>query len=264
MFKRIITGLVLFAVFLLAVIFDSPVNWLAFFMVLACSISTLEFYSATKVTKNPFLTIFGVVASCIIVVSALLPESQPYVLIGFLVLSLLWLVIKGTTEDTGLWQWTLAGIIYLGFMLSYVLAVRELDNGIGWVFFIGFATFANDVFAFFVGSLWRGKKHLLAPKISPSKSIEGAIGGLVGAMILTVTVAWLGGLPISLFWAALFGLLIGALAIVGDLVESRFKRYTQIKDASDALPGHGGVMDRMDSWILAFPVSYFILILFVV
>ena len=259
-----VTGLMLFAIFVLAVIFDSPINWLAFLMVLACGIGTLEFYSATKVTKSPFLAIFGVVSSCIIVVSSLFPEVQSYVLIGFLVISLLWLVIRGKTEDTSLWQWTLAGVIYLGFMLSYVLAVRELDNGIGWVFFIGFATFANDVFAFFVGSLWRGKKHLLASNISPNKSIEGAVGGLLGAMILAAIVAWLGGLPISLFWAALFGLLIGVLAIAGDLIESRFKRYTQIKDASDALPGHGGVMDRLDSWILAFPVGYLILILFVV
>lgn len=264
MFKqRIVTGLVLFIVFTFAVIFDNPVNWLAIFVVLAVGLSTLEFYRATKVTKSPVLTLLGVVASCAIAMSPLFNDIHIYMLAAFILCSLSWLVLRGKNEDTGLWQWTLAGVIYIGFMLSYVMATRGLEHGIGWVFFIAFATFATDVFAFFTGTLWRGRKHLLAPNISPKKTTEGAIGGLAGAVVVSVIVSLMAGLPMHWLAAAVFGLTLGVLAILGDLVESRLKRYTQIKDTSDFLPGHGGFLDRLDSLIFTFVGGFYIITIFI-
>ena len=263
MLKRIITGLALFVVFVLMVVFDYPINWLAIFVVIAVGWGTLEFYRATKVTKSPVLTFFGIAASCLIALSPLLNDAHLYILAAFVLLSLSWLVLRGKNEDTGLWQWTLAGVIYIGFMLSYVLATRELDQGIGWVFLIAFTTFTSDVFAYFTGTLWRGKKHALAPNISPKKTVEGAVGGLVGAIVLAIIVSTVAGLPIHWLGAALFGLVISVLAILGDLVESRLKRYAQIKDASDALPGHGGALDRLDSLIFTFVAGYYIITIFI-
>ena len=264
MIKRTVTGLVLFVVFVLVVIFDTPLNWLAIFLIGAVIMGTLEFYRATKVSKSPFLTAFGILASCIIALSPLLNNAHLYVLASFILISLSWLVIRGKNEDTGLWQWTLAGVIYIGFMLSYVLATRQLDQGIAWIFFIAFTTFANDICAYFVGTLWRGKKHQLVPNISPKKTVEGALGGLLGATVCAAVVALVAGLPIHWLGAAVFGLIIGILAILGDLVESRLKRYAQIKDASDSLPGHGGVLDRLDSLIFTFVAGYYIIIIFVI
>ena len=118
--------------------------------------------------------------------------------------------------------------------------------------FIG--TWASDTFAYFIGSRWGRRK--LCPEISPGKTVEGALGGLGGTLLV---VGWLGSAfaGLQLEQALLLGCLIGVAAPVGDLVESRLKRYAGVKDSGAILPGHGGMLDRIDSLLFVVPVVYF-------
>ena len=118
------------------------------------------------------------------------------------------------------------------------------------VFIIAFST---DTFAYFVGSSIG--KHKLIPKVSPNKSIEGSIGGVLGCLILTLIYFKYINLPISIV-AVLFIIVASISGQVGDLIASKIKRVTGIKDYAKILPGHGGILDRFDSTILVIPFVY--------
>lgn len=163
---------------------------------------------------------------------------------------------------------TLSGIFYVGLLGSYLILLRQLpENGEWWLMLTLFAVMLADTSAYFVG-ITIGR-HRMAPRLSPKKSWEGYIGGVVFTTIGTPLFLLLFrqfGLPdspvFSLFNIALLGLMIGILPTLGDLGISMIKREMHQKDTSDILPGHGGVLDRIDSWLWAMPIGYY-LILFV-
>jgi len=161
---------------------------------------------------------------------------------------------------------TLAGIYYIGLTFSHLILLRFYDTSIyltsklgtlqaGAVYlllaFVG--TWASDTFAFFIGTIFG--KHKLAPNVSPSKTWEGTIGGIVGSVIVTMAFGYFWNL--SLIHSAIIGLIIGLFAPLGDLVESSIKRFAGVKDSGRLLPGHGGVLDRFDSIMFAVPVVYY-------
>jgi len=139
--------------------------------------------------------------------------------------------------------------------------VGETSSGSGISYPIGaafcvitlFAVSVTDIFCYFVGC--KLGIHKLAPVISPNKTIEGAIGGSAMCLMFAVVLGMLLGLP--WFHAAIIGILIAAFAQIGDLCESMIKRDAGVKDSSNILPGHGGIMDRTDSYLLTFPVVYY-------
>jgi phosphatidate cytidylyltransferase len=154
----------------------------------------------------------------------------------------------------------LFGTVYLGFMFAYILLLRFIpeQNGLYYVLFTVLVTWANDSAAYFVGINFG--KHKLSPKISPKKSIEGSIGGLAGGLFGATVLSWYFHRPLGLM------LLLGTIVVVagqfGDLVESVIKRNADVKDSGNFLPGHGGVLDRFDSLLLAAPVVYYIVTYF--
>lgn len=161
------------------------------------------------------------------------------------------------------WAWTIAGILYTGWLLGYLVALRDLDSNRtwqSWVFLALFTTFASDTAAFFVGRALG--RHKLAPQISPGKTWEGAIAGVLGAIL--VSLFFVLPTPLSLhlnWWQAIpLGLLVSILGQLGDLAESLFKRNMGVKDSSHLIPGHGGVLDRMDSVVFAGIVVYYYVI----
>lgn len=154
----------------------------------------------------------------------------------------------------------LFGTVYIGFMFAYILLLRFLPDrdGLFYVLFTVLVTWANDTFAYFIGVNFG--RHKLSPKISPKKSIEGSLGGLGGGLLMAEALGSYFHKP------ALSLLVLGFLVVVagqfGDLVESVIKRNAGVKDSGHFLPGHGGVLDRFDSLLLAAPVVYYIVIYF--
>jgi phosphatidate cytidylyltransferase len=165
---------------------------------------------------------------------------------------------------------TVLGVLYVGWLGSHLVMLRELPSTVGvpyavgakLVFFVALVTWANDVAAYLVGiALGR---HLLWPRISPKKTVEGAVGGLAAATGVGLLCA-LSFLPfVSPTAGALLGLGGGVAAQLGDLVESLLKRDVGIKDTAVLIPGHGGILDRFDSLLFTGPLLYYYFRFFVV
>jgi phosphatidate cytidylyltransferase len=146
------------------------------------------------------------------------------------------------------------GVVYIPLFLSCLILIRNGSGGITWIYFLLFIVFSGDVGAYHFGSYFG--RHKLCPAVSPGKSVEGSIGGLamnlgVGALFKHF---FLPVLPWGL--SLLFCLAAGAAGQVGDLFESQFKRVGNIKDSGVLLPGHGGILDRIDALLFAAPVAY--------
>lgn len=169
---------------------------------------------------------------------------------------------------------TLFGVVYLGGTLAFALFLRHLPDtrllpassaawtGTALVLYPIAVTWINDTCAYFGGRAW-GRRRL-SPRISPNKTVEGAVAGFIGGIATGAVYAafvfdaWQ-GLGLGVWAGALGGLLVTAVAQLGDLVESLFKREAGVKDSGAVFPGHGGVLDRLDALLFAFPVAYWFL-----
>jgi len=161
---------------------------------------------------------------------------------------------------------TLLGVLYIGWLGSHVAALRELPWSVHVPYALGmsfallpfFLAWTCDTAAYLVGRAWG--RHKLAPSVSPQKSVEGAMGGLL-ASVAAGAVARLWFAPYLSWGAALsLGALVGVFAQLGDLVESLLKRDAETKESSSLIPGHGGVLDRFDSLLFAAPLVYYFLV----
>ena len=190
--------------------------------------------------------------------------AVPAVVLLVILATVIWR--RGTTgKPLGAASVTVFGVLYTGGMLSFGYALREYPYAVGdragsiLVAFPLILTWASDIGAFFVGRTLKGRK--LIPSVSPGKTVSGALGGLAA----TVIVSWLyvrfaltplASLTMTLPATLLFGLLISVAAQVGDLAESLLKREANVKDSSRLIPGHGGLLDRLDSLLFVLPVAY--------
>jgi phosphatidate cytidylyltransferase len=153
-------------------------------------------------------------------------------------------------------KWRLIGFFYIAIPLYCAVSIRILDNEIlFWMFAIIWAT---DIFAFFAGKSLGGVK--IAPAISPNKTWSGLIGGVLASMGIGVISAMI--FPGSIIFFLLISILISVVEQISDLVESKFKRIFGVKDSGDIIPGHGGVLDRLDGMILVAPLVWIIIFLF--
>src|SRR6266571_3091210 len=155
------------------------------------------------------------------------------------------LFVPGRRQGLSRWAMGVAGALYIGMPFNfYLLLYTSKPNGLVWTLFTIFAVIACDAAALLVGS--RIGRHPFFVAISPNKTVEGAIAGVVGAVVVMV-IGMSGVLGISPVNALMLGLLVGVSAQIGDLVESQMKRLADVKDSSHLIPGHGGVLDRLDS-----------------
>ena len=260
--KRIITGLWGIPLLIAAVWFSRPeYPFPAFTLLIAIwgLVALFEFYKLVGGTGALPLTYFGLVWALFFIISPHFnyDSLMPLLLTSGVVLSLIWLLARREKERAFIgWAWTIAGILYIGWLLSYFVALRGLDGGRNWVFLALATNFASDTAAFFTGRALG--KHHLAPNISPGKTWEGAIAGILGAIIVSLLFTLL--LPISYWQAIVLGLLVSVFGQLGDLVESLFKRNIGVKDSGRLLPGHGGALDRIDSVVFAGMVVYYYVI----
>ncbi len=257
--KRVITGLWGIPLLIAAVWFDKPLPWFTVLVAIWGVLAVFEFYKLAAGAKLQPLTYFGLLWTLLFIIS---PHFQygftvPLLLTLAVILPLIWLLGRPKKEGAFIgWAWTLAGILYLGWLLSYLVALRGLDDGRNWVFFALFTTFASDTAAFFVGRALG--RHKLAPRVSPSKTWEGTIAGVFGAIIASLLFTLL--IPISYAQAIVLGILVSIFGQLGDLVESLLKRNMGVKDSSRLIPGHGGFLDRIDSVVFAGVVVYYYVI----
>ena len=156
-------------------------------------------------------------------------------------------------------QKQLQGVLYIPLLLMLLIPIRQEPQGFWLIFTLVFVVFAGDTLALYVGTFLG--RHKLCPNISPKKTVEGALGGFGGNLLAGVI------MKLSIFhgtgWgtAALFCLAVGAAGQVGDLFESQMKRVSGIKDSGAILPGHGGILDRIDALLFAGPVAYVLIVL---
>jgi len=155
---------------------------------------------------------------------------------------------------------TAFGPLYTSLAFSSIVLVRMCDGGpAGAILTLGvmFSIWGNDAMAYLVGSAIGS--HKLAPRISPSKSVEGFFGGILGSVVVWVVVSLLVS-ELSVAWAVVCGLVVGFAAVIGDLFESRLKRGVGVKDSGNLMPGHGGLLDRSDSMLFGGMAAYFLLL----
>ena len=148
-------------------------------------------------------------------------------------------------------------IFYLGWLPSHLILLKNLTLSVWYLFFPFALTWINDTAAYGIG-VWLGR-HKLAPKISPKKSIEGTVGGILFSIGCAVGYARLFSLKGSFWIYTLIGISLSLIALLGDLLESSFKREVGLKDSSKLLPGHGGFLDRIDSLLFTVPLFYYLL-----
>jgi len=271
---RVITSLCGIPILVCAIWFDKPLPWFTVLIAVWGVMAAYEFFRLVSASKVPPYIYFGIFLTLLFIVfrdadllAAIEPGFNtsyiPPILFAALVQTLLWFLVypnrqTGRTFMSGVW--TIVGVLYAGWLLSNLVALRGLDDGRNWVFFAMFVTFAYDTAAYFTGrSIGR---HKLAPSISPGKTWEGTVGGLAGAVLFSLlfTLSTPFVLPIKWGEAMLLGLLVSVFGQVGDLLESLFKRYVGVKDSGTLIRGHGGLLDRMDSIVFAGAVVYYYVI----
>ena len=261
--KRVITALWGLPLLIAAIWFDKPLPWFTILVAIWGLLAVSEFYKMAAASKILPLSYFGLVWTLLFILSPHFDYNTliPLLLTSGVILSQIWLLLRRQKEAAFIdWAWTIAGILYLGWLLSHFVALRGLDDGRNWVFFALFTTFGSDTAAFFIGKVLG--RHRLAPSISPGKTWEGTIGGIFGAIIVSLlfTLPTPLRLQLSYWQAILLGLLVSIFGQLGDLVESLLKRNAGVKDSGKLLPGHGGFLDRIDSIVFAGVVVYYYVI----
>ena len=253
---RVASALVLLPPIVAAIWFGVP--YLSLVVAAAAVLGLWELYRLRGLGTRRLPTLFGLAWVLVLVAAA--HFGAPFSLLALtsaVVISLVVMMVRSPAPDTAAdWAWALAGLMYVGWMLSHFIPLRGLDGGRDWVLFALFATFAADTAAYFIGSALG--RHPLAATISPGKTVEGAAGGLLGALAgAFVLAAVLPQLALPWWHVAALGVLIGVFSQAGDLTESLLKRSTGVKDSGDLIPGHGGLLDRLDSIVFTVVVVYY-------
>ena len=267
--QRILSSVVVLPIIIVSIWFGAP--WFSLLVAVAALLGIVEFYSLfTRERWHP-LNFYGTLWTIIFICSAhyaysYSSENTQITVTSALVSSAVVLslpvaiFLRMPTEKVSVnWAWSLTGIFYMGWLLSYwVLLMNSPDwDGRDWVFLALLSTFAVDTGAYFIGRAFG--KHKMAPNISPGKTWEGAIGGLAAGMGAAIVLAVIFNIDVSYGKVAVVGLLIGVFAQIGDLAESKLKRSMGVKESGTLIPGHGGILDRLDSIVLTGVVVYYCL-----
>lgn len=151
---------------------------------------------------------------------------------------------------------TILSAVYIGWLFSHLLLLRNLENGWVLILLMLVTTWSTDTFAYFVGIKFGRNK--LAPLVSPKKTIEGSLGGVIGSVFGSFLIYLIfNNVDIKLIYILIIGLLAGIIGQIGDLAESALKRLGGVKDSGNIIPGHGGILDRFDSMLFTAPLIYY-------
>ncbi|MET3207732.1 UNVERIFIED_CONTAM: phosphatidate cytidylyltransferase [Paenibacillus sp. PvR008] len=260
--QRLITG-ILAGVFFLAMVLWGGLAY--HFLILAMAL--IGFYEFARMTKvSPFggtalVGYVGILAFVFPYQPLGLHSPLPSISLLWLLMIIFMIITVGTKNKITIQTVSILflGTVYIGFGFSYIAESRHMEHGLLWTFLLLACIWASDAGAYFVGKM--AGKTKLWPAISPNKTVEGSIGGIVLALATALVFAGLseGLLP----WDKAFaiGLSCAVVGQLGDLVQSAYKRVYDIKDSGNLLPGHGGILDRCDSWIVVFPFVHMLMLL---
>jgi len=271
MLKRTLTALALAAVGLPAIIYGGVFYYLLMGTFLVGGAwEYVRMYRAVQFEPHEIVTVGGVLV--IATARFFFVDYATLILALFILAAMTVHVIayeRGRDQAALDFTITVAGIVYIGWLGSYLLDLRNLPNGVWWFMFILPLVWAGDTGAYSIGAVYG--KHKMSPRLSPRKSWEGYVAGIVTAIYVGALFAYafssLGTKPlhglITPLQGAILGLVISVLTPLGDLGESMFKRQGGLKDSSNIFPGHGGFLDRIDSWIWGATIGYFIIHYFI-
>lgn len=259
---RLITAAVLLPLFAIYIYFLPPFPYFLGLLLLVSMLTMREFYVMYNVPQrlNIPAVLFG---GLIFYVSCFYPHrilEAIFVSISFLLL--LRLITTGSPSGCMKEMGTIGiGFLYIALFLSFQWFLRDGIMGREYIFFLYASVWLADSGAYYVGT-YLGRNRLY-PAMSPNKTFEGAfgsiVGGAVGALIITTIFDFQG---MTITKSVLIGAILGAITVAGDLVGSMFKRDAGVKDSSSLIPGHGGLLDKLDGLLLAGPTFYFILRVF--
>lgn len=258
--KRIISGAILFAIVALILILGNTriVN-IAISIVAIFAIN--EYYNAFN-KKNVDRLIGNILAILIAFIDKI--PSQALMLVFPITITYLFFKVIATEMKTNFEDVAISsfGIFYIIGFIAFIPFIYSLENGKFLIWYLAFAAWGTDTFAYFVGCKFG--KHKLTP-VSPKKSVEGSIGGIAGAVIFSLIYTYcinkFGNMEISYLMISGISVVLSILAQLGDLAASSIKRFVGIKDFGNLIPGHGGMLDRIDSILFIAPFAYFLLIL---
>ncbi|WP_342435863.1 phosphatidate cytidylyltransferase [Paenibacillus sp. FSL L8-0436] len=262
--QRLITGIVAGAVFLGLCFLG---GWA--YQLLLAGMALIGFYEFVKMTG---VRVFG--GTAILGYAAVACYMIPWSLLGvnpwlsweqgiwlLLLLFLLVTVFSKNKQDIKIISLLFTGIVYIGMGFSYMAVARAAGDGHGlfWTFLLLCCIWGSDAGAYFVGRSFGRNK--LWPSISPNKTVEGALGGVLISIVISIVFAIFVPDLLTYGRALLIGLSCAVLGQLGDLVQSAYKRVYGIKDSGSLLPGHGGILDRCDSWIIVFPFVHIVMLM---
>jgi phosphatidate cytidylyltransferase len=194
-------------------------------------------------------------------------ESAPWLLALLVLVSMayhLWRYEKGRDQAATDFAVTVGGVLYVGWLGAYLVSLYALPDGKWWTMIVLPCTWMADTGGYLFGKAWG--RHQLVPRLSPKKTWEGYLGSMVfasffGGVFAALARLWAGtDISVTIWRGAAMGLALGALTLLGDLGESLIKRQVGAKDSGNLLPGHGGMFDRIDSWLWAGVVGYYLLV----
>lgn len=262
--QRLITGVIAGAVFLgLCFLGGWP------YQLLLTAMALIGFYEFVKMTgSNPFsgTALLGYLCVACFMIPWGLLQTDAWLSWeqGIWLLLLLFLLITVTSknkQDVKVVSLLFTGIVYIGMGFSYMALARNAGDGHGllWTFLLLLCIWGSDAGAYFVGRSFG--KNKLWPAISPNKTVEGALGGVFISIVISLLFALAVPDLLTIGRALLIGISCAVLGQLGDLVQSAYKRVYGIKDSGSLLPGHGGILDRCDSWIIVFPFVHIVMLM---
>jgi phosphatidate cytidylyltransferase len=259
--KRVYSALVFVPLFYLLTRHLPPVFFFILITVVA-GLAMWEFYGLTVKGEHCRQSmLIGLLCGALVLISLQWPNIVGFetALIAILGILIAYQVGVAPSPSYGNIPMLLFGTFYISFTFGHFLTIRTLTDGPLLIFFVLLVTWGGDAAAYFVGRSLGSRP--LAPILSPKKTIEGLVGGLIGAILI----AWLASLwflpTFTLVDCFVLGIALTILGTIGDLSESAFKRQAGAKDSGNLIPGHGGFLDRIDSLLLTVPTFYYYMVL---